>query len=181
MFRSLCGAALLVCSGAAFAQGSFDFSHIPGLTGEAKVQINLNPAMLGFITAAAESSDPETAQALQGVHGVQVYVYEIGSANRPLLDFVESTSKTLEQEGWQRMVYVQDKSDKVRMYVKSDDAKVLGLTMMVVSEDGEAVFINVDGDLDPATLGRLVGSLGVGDVIGEAAGKTSPAANQAAQ
>ncbi|HEX5419303.1 MAG TPA: DUF4252 domain-containing protein [Gammaproteobacteria bacterium] len=156
-----------------------DFSQIPGLDRPPKVQIDLTPALLNFASAAAKSSDnPEMAQALSGVRGVRLFVYDIGQDAKPVLDFIEASANTLEREGWQRAVYVQDDSDKVRLYVKSSGSQIAGLTMMVVEKGDEAVFINVDGSLDPVMLGRLASSLGAGDVLGQLGGQHGGAAKR---
>jgi uncharacterized protein DUF4252 len=155
-------AALLGVSSVCWAQaGFFDFSKIPGLP-EPTVQIDLNPAMLGFVAEAARSTDPETADVLTGIEGVRVYVYEdIGANMQAVLSYIDDTSKQLESEGWHRTVFVQEGDEKVRIYMKlatatgSTKSNVSGLTIMVADGGGEAVFINVAGEIEPAQFGRL--------------------------
>lgn len=159
---SIAAAAWLGLSAAAHAQdGFFDFSKIPGLNAAPSVTIDLNAAMLGFVTAAAQQADPETASMLAGIRGVRVYVYEdVPERDAAAVQrFVDDTSGQLEKDGWHRAVFVQDGEDKVRMYVKMGDqaqpSRLSGLTVMVTDSTGEAVFINVDGQIDPAQLGRI--------------------------
>lgn len=163
-------AALAAVSSLANAQGAFDFSRIPGLTAEPTVQIDLNPMMLGFVTEAARASDPAAADVLDGIRGIRVMVYELGGTSQPVLDFIDSASGALEGEGWQRAVYVQEGDEKVRVYMKFDDTQVAGLTVMVADGGGEAVFVNIDGVIDPAKLGQIAGTLGMSDMLGAFAG-----------
>jgi uncharacterized protein DUF4252 len=158
----LAAVALLgVCAAAHAQNGFFDFSKIPGLNATPSVTIDLNAAMLGFVTAATQEADPEAASMLAGIRGVRVYVYEnVADGEAAAVQrFVDSASGKLESEGWHRAVFVQDGEDKVRMYVKIGDpaapSRLSGLTVMVAGSSGEAVFINVDGQIDPSQLGRL--------------------------
>ena len=168
---SLAATALLAFCGAARAQnGYFDFGQIPGLDAEPTVQIDLNPMMLGWVTQAAKQNDPEAAKVIENLKGVRVRVYEnIDSAAKAVGQFVENASHKLEGEGWQRTVYVSDGSDRVRIYMKPGDPKaakpeIAGFVVMVVDES-DAVFINVDGPVDPEQLGRLAGGFGWGGML----------------
>lgn len=158
-----------VVSTAAAAQGSFDFSRVEALPAEPSVQIDLPAAMLGFVTEAARTSDPATAKALEGIRGVRVLVYEDLDAHAPMLDTLEETSRMLEDEGWQRMVYVNEDEERVRMYVKLGGESLAGMTVMVVSSN-EAVFLNVDGSIEPATLGQLASAFGMGGMLDDMTG-----------
>lgn len=164
-------ACALALAGTASAQGYFEFGQIPGISGEPTVQIDLSGAMLAFINAAATEADPSAAEALKGIEGVRVRVYETIENEQAVLDFIDDTSGTLERAGWQRAVYVQEGTEKVRIYTKVDQQQMTGLTLMVY--DGEAVFINVAGSIDPAQLAKLLGGFGtngLNSILGGAAG-----------
>lgn len=161
---------LAVTATSASAQGSFDFSSVPGLPSEPSVQIDLPAAMLGFVTEAARASDPGAADALAGIRGVRVLVYEDLDETAPVLETIEQASRMLEDDGWQRMVYVNDGDDKVRLYVKLGGEHLAGMTVMVMDGGGEAVFVNVDGMIEPATLGHLANSFGMGGMLDDITG-----------
>jgi uncharacterized protein DUF4252 len=146
------------------AQGYFEFGQIPGISGEPTVQIELGAGLLAFVLAAATQADPAAADALKGIEGIRVRVYETIENEQAVLDFIDDTSGRLESAGWERAVFVQEGTDKVRIYAKLEQQKMTGLTLMVY--DGEAVFINVAGALDPAQLGKLVGAFDVNGVNG---------------
>ncbi len=168
MFKPVISIAAVAClgfsAGAHAQDGFFDFGKIPGLDKQPTVQIDLNPAMLGFVMAATEPTDPETAKLIAGIRGVRVFVYEdIGDDLAAVQKFVDDTSSTLERDGWHRAVFVQEGDEKVRMYVKLGEpgagtSNLNGLTVMVTDGSGEAVFINVAGSIQPAQLGRLAGA-----------------------
>ena len=151
------------CASAA-AQEFFDFGKIPGVPDEPNVEVDLNAALLAFVTEAAKTSDADVADAISGLDGVRVRVYEDLEDPATVGSFVDDSSKRLERAGWQRTVYVADDDDKVRVYVKMKDQHVSGMTVMVTDGD-EAVFMNISGQIDAAQLGRLARMMGVGDVL----------------
>ena len=73
-------------------------------------------------------------------------------------------SEAMERQGWQRSVYVQDEGERVRIYMRFDDTRMSGMTVMV-TDDTEAVFVSVAGQIDPAVLGRVAGTLGINGVL----------------
>jgi hypothetical protein len=166
MFKKylLFGSALLLCQ-ASFAQGYFDFDGLPGISANPSVQIDLNPAMLSFVSAAANAADPEAAKMLAGIENVRLRVYENVEDRAAFLDFIDDTSGTLERDGWQRVVYVEEEDSKVRIYMKIEDTIASGITVMVADAKDEAVLINIAGKIDPAQLGALMNSVGAGSVL----------------
>jgi len=180
--KGLLGAVALVITTTANAQGYFSFDEIPGL-GEPTVQIDLPPALLGFVNEAAKGvTSPEATNALAGVQNVRVRVYEdIGDNMAALTKFVEDTSATLEREGWHAAVRIRDEGENVRIYMKpTTDASaapgtLAGLTVMVTDDSGdEAVFINVSGAIQPEQLGKLANAVGMNGVFGTPAPTPPP-------
>lgn len=166
MWKTIATAGLAMTWSAANAQGYFDFGEIEGLAEEPKVQIDLNAAMLGFVREAARVAEPEAAEAMDGVEGVRVRVYDILDDAGPVLDFIDEVSERLESEGWQRMVYIQEEGTRVRIYVTFNESRIAGMTVMAAEEGGdEAVFINLLGEIDPAKIGQAAAALGVDGVV----------------
>lgn len=166
MILGVAAAVLAVVSGTARAQGYFDFTQVPGLGDEPQVQIDLNPAMLRFVTSAARADDPAAAEVLEGIENVRVLVYEMLEDPAAVLAFVEDSSGRLESEGWQRVVYIQEEDEKVRVYMKLENDRAVGMTVMIVDTGAdEALFINIAGQIDPAKLGQLADSVGVHGVL----------------
>lgn len=166
---------LLAASATAQAQGEFSFGEIPGLDVEPTVEIDLNPAMMGVLGAAAQGADPQAASALAGITSVRVYVYEgIGDGLQAVLAFVDKTSAALEGAGWHAAVRVREQGEQVRVYMKpsAPTAGVAagtldGITVMVTDSGAgdEAVFVNIAGKIRPEQLGKVVGSFGMGGVL----------------
>jgi hypothetical protein len=166
MISRILAASLAAFSGAVGAQGYFDFSQVPGLGEDPHVQIDLNPAMLGFVTAAVQATDPNAAEAIAGIEHVRVRVYEQVEDPAAVLAFIDDSSGRLERDGWQRAVYVQGDQEKVRVYLKFENNRAVGMTVMVVDGGGgEAVFINIAGEIDPAKLGQVANAMGMGGMV----------------
>ncbi|HEX6995209.1 MAG TPA: DUF4252 domain-containing protein [Gammaproteobacteria bacterium] len=155
-------------------QSPFRFDSIPGIAAEPHVQIDLGPALLGFAAEAARQSDPSAADMIAGLRGVSVRVYEELADAAAVQSFVDQTSQSLEQSGWERVVFVQDGTDKVRVHARVENEQIVGMTVMVL-DPSEAVFINIDGQIDPAQLGRVAAGMGFGDVLGAIMGAAQAA------
>jgi hypothetical protein len=150
------------------AQGFFDFSDIPGIDSEPTVQIDLTPEMLSFMTGVAgEGAGDEASALLSGIEGIRVRVYEDVRNPREVADYIDEASRRLEAAGWSRAVYIVDDEDRVRMYMRFEEGEVSGMTVLV-SSDADAVFVNLAGRINPATLGQVARTMGLEHVIGAA-------------
>jgi hypothetical protein len=167
---ALAAGSVLALGGAANAQGYFSFDDIPGIDAEPSVEIDLNPAMMGFFGEAARGAAGDASSALEGITNVRVRVYEgIGDDAQALAKFADNAAQTLERQGWQAVVRIREDGENVRIYMKPAAAgsvnagTIEGLTVMITdSGDGdEAVFINVAGKIEPAQLGRLASQIGM--------------------
>lgn len=161
-------AVLALASTSALAQGSFDFSRVPGLAAEPAVQIDLPGEMLRFLADVGRAADPRAADALDGIRGVRVLVYENLDDTASTLETIDEASRMLESEGWQRMVYVNDGDETVRMHVRLAEQGLVGMTVICSERGGEAAFINIDGEFDPVALGRIAQTIGMSGLFGAA-------------
>jgi hypothetical protein len=50
---------------------------------------------------------------------------------------------------------IREDENEVYLYVKEHGEEIDGLTAMVISEEGEAVFVNIVGHIDPSQIGRI--------------------------
>jgi hypothetical protein len=158
------GGFVLVASGAAMAQGVFDFDDIPGVDEEPAVSVDLNSALLGFIRGMLGDVDPTTADILSGLRSIRVRVYKDADKTSQFSNFMDKVSEELDDSGWQSMVRVDDQRSKVRIHMQMTEQEVTGMTVMLF--DGkEAVFINIDGTINAADLGKLMATLQQGGMM----------------
>lgn len=122
--------------------------------------ISLNDWMLQIGREALEDDELE---ALSGVESVSVRIYE--AASEQLAGATRALAAELGNRGWAPVVQVRDDGDDVRVLMKSDGRDIAGVTVLVQSRGGEAVFVNAYGAISPEHLGRLLSRLGeLGDV-----------------
>lgn len=147
------GTLVVVFSGSAVAQGSFEFDEIPGE--EPALVVDFNPVMLSFLRTMMTESNPEGAELLSGLRSIKMRVYSnVDNATR-FNNFIADVTEELEDEGWMPVVSGQDEGSNVRIHMQMNAEEVLGMTFMV-NDGSEAFFINIDGTLTAADLGRIM-------------------------
>ncbi|MDX1571339.1 MAG: DUF4252 domain-containing protein [Xanthomonadales bacterium] len=143
--------------------GYVDFGDLAGVTGaEPAVEISLGQALLSFISAAAREEDPELADALGRLRSIRLNVFQLDADSLPnARKRAGEIARRLEQDFWEPAVSVRSEDSTIHMYMKSEGDRVAGMTVMMVGQDGEAVFMNIVGEIDPAQLGRVAARFGV--------------------
>lgn len=150
-------------SAASFASGSVDFADLSGSYGEAKVEINLPKSLINMVTTLSQSEEPEIAAALSGVEFIKVRVYDLKGDSAAALSTLETVTTNIRQLDWHPIVSVNEDKERVRIFSKITDDVMDGLVVMVVDENGpgEAIFINIVGQIDPAKVGTLAESMNI--------------------
>ena len=147
---------MLVCStAAANAQGFVDFSDIPGVDAEPMVEVNITPFAISIAQGALRASDPQTADLLSKLRGIQVRAYNAANNTRQINNFIDNVTEDLEDDGWERVVTVQDEASRVRVLARMDAEQISGVTVMVV-DNTEAFFVNIDATVTTEDLGRIL-------------------------
>lgn len=135
--------------------GYVDFGELDTIFGEPTVQIAVGQSLLGLVSALSASEDPEAAEMFKRLNGVRVNVFETEAMAAGAVDYVKNVSSKLGDRGWESVVTVNSAEEQVRIFMKIDNGRVQGITVMAV-EENEAVFVNVIGDINPAELERVM-------------------------
>jgi hypothetical protein len=144
--------------GEALPPGQVDFGTFPApASGGQFVEVNLTSSLISLATKFLEKDQPDVAQVLKGLQLVRVNVIGMTEANRSDIESrVQAIRKELEAKGWERIVKVQEKSDDVGVYIKTQNKDtVQGVVVVVMDGKKQAVFVNVVGDLKPEQLSML--------------------------
>ena len=157
----------LLAVGVAFAEkiskspGYFDLEWIQIPDDAEEVQdIDLKAALKGLAADAKESGDDEFAQLLGLIKSVRVKGYSVDKYSvKETEDYVKKSRNMLEDQGWERMIYVKDDEETVTVSTKSVGDDMVGLMVVAYEPGEEASFVNVVGDLDLAYLIGLAGKL----------------------
>jgi len=135
--------------------GYVDFGELSSIFGEPTVQIAVGKSLLGLVGSLSASEDPEAAELFKRLNGVRVNVFETQQMADGAVDYVKDVSSQLSSLGWESVVTVNTADEQVRIFMKIDEDKVQGITVMAV-EENEAVFVNVIGSLNADELGKVM-------------------------
>jgi len=162
----------------ALQPGEITFDDLSKTYGEAKVEINLNRQLIGLVSSFSRNEDPEVAAILNGLQQITVRVYQMNNSVDTAYQAVEQVAKKIRKENWLPLVSVNNDEQKVRIFSRSTNEKMDGLVVMVVDakKGGEAVFINIVGEIDPAKISAVTQSLNIN--INGTDSKTLDAAKQ---
>jgi Skp family chaperone for outer membrane proteins len=137
---------------------------IPAAKGEF-VEVNLSAGMLKFASKLAAREEPEAAALIAGLKHVRVNVVSLDDTNRQgMIDHIESIRRKLSEQGWTQMVTVRERGERnnVDVHVKQrgDDA-IDGLVITVIDEKGEAVLVNIVGNISADQIAKVADNLDI--------------------
>lgn len=137
---------------------------MPSTKGEF-VEVNLSPAMLKFAAKLAAHHEPEAAELVGSLKRVRVNVIGMDEGNRAAtVEQIESVRRKLTDQGWTKMVTVREKNDgdNVDVHIKqSGDEAIDGIVVTVIDRKGEAVFVNIVGNINADQIGKLAEKLDI--------------------
>lgn len=141
--------------------GNIDFNDLSNVYGEPKVEINLGSGLISMVSTFARHDDPEVAQLLNKLENVKVRVYNLNNQSVDhAFKSVDSVTKMLRKDKWEPIVSVNEEGEKVRIFTKLTNEVIDGLVVMAVNaHSGEAVFINIVGEINPAEISKVTQSL----------------------
>ena len=113
-----------------------------------------------------ESSDPadrELKRALHGLKAIYIRSFEFPENNQYAEADVAEVRSQLSAPGWNALAQVRQHghdSENVDIYVSMDHELVTGIAILA-SSPRQFTIVNIVGSVDPATLGKLGGRLGL--------------------
>ncbi len=157
---------LFTVSAYANSKGQIDFADLSSYYGEPKVEINLSASLMNLVGSFAKSEDPEVAEILSNLEFIKVRVYNLNGKSEKANTTIDSVSKKLRADKWETLVTVNDNEEnqKVRVFSKTTNDVIDGIVVMVVSpekEAGEAVFINIVGEINPDKIAKITDNLDI--------------------
>jgi hypothetical protein len=144
---------------AAHSPGQVDFGKFtpPGGSGQF-VEIQIKSNLLSLAAQFVEKQQPDVAKLLRSVELVRVNVVGLTEENRDeVTKRVRQIRQELDARGWEQTVRVQEKhGEDVGIYTKKRGGEALaGLVITVLEPKGEAVLINIVGDIRPEQVAVL--------------------------
>ncbi|NOX19462.1 MAG: DUF4252 domain-containing protein [Chlorobi bacterium] len=158
--------ALLLFSGMIFAQDD-DYSKYPGYVdfgnfekyedSDNITEVVIEENLLRMVAKLAGDKDEELSGLIGGLKLIKVYSFEVDKNNETdIKKRIKNVDKKLMDQDWDRIVRVKQKDEITNIYIKTaNDNKVLGLVVASLEKDGEATFVNIVGNINLETIGRL--------------------------
>lgn len=152
--------ALLPSLAAAEEPGYADFGKFSAGPASRFVEVNVRAGLLKFAAKIAAAHEPDAAELLKNIKHVRVNVVGLDETNQAAtVARVQAIRADLEQKGWEKIVTAHEPkksgSDDVVVFMKSDDDTILGIVVTVIASKGEAVLVNVVGNIRAEELARL--------------------------
>jgi hypothetical protein len=123
------------------------------------VEVNLSPGLLKFAAKIAAVKEPEAAALLGNLRRVRVNVVSLDDKNRAgTVEQINAIRRKLATQGWTQIVTVREKEggDNVDVHVKQNaDDSIDGIVVTVIDKKGEAVFVNIVGNITADQLGVI--------------------------
>ncbi len=132
-----------------------EWIDIPDDAKEVK-DINLDVVLLSIAADAEENQDEALMQALQMIKSIRVKSWSVGDEDPVAAKAMKKISKKLKDNDWKRLIYVKSDEETVTVSTKTVDGDMVGLMLVVFEVDENVAFVNVVGDLNLATLMKLV-------------------------
>ena len=137
--------------------GYIDFSKYVSVSAEdSTVEVNLKAPLLRLAASIMEEENTEISQLIAGIQLVRVHVYEVDDENREqFTESVRKISETLRTKNWEQLVRVKDGDENVGVFANMPSEESIAGIVVSVSEDDEAVFVNIVGDVTLDSLAAL--------------------------
>jgi len=159
----LTGVMLAVFVGFGGAQASAQSGYYPieemGIfaDGDLEVDVDLSGAMLRVAAGAMENQDERLAELVANLERVRVQVgAPSGVDAATVAQTMAAAQATLVGAGWQKILSVEEESEQVYLYALESGGNIAGLTAFVNEGGEEVVVVNIVGDINPETLGRML-------------------------
>ena len=143
--------------------GLVDFGRlVPSVHGQF-VEVNLSQGMLKFAGKIASCQDADAGDLISNLRQIRINVIGTDDSNHAdIVGKIRALSHKLESDGWTQVATIRDGKGggDVNVHVKQHGADVIdGVVVTVLNENGEAVFINVVGNISADKLGVIAEKL----------------------
>ncbi len=128
--------------------------------GDLEVDVDLSGAMLRVAAGAMEDQDERLAELVANLERVRVQVgMPSGVDAATVAQKMAAAQATLGGAGWQKILSVEESTEQVYLYALESAGNIVGLTVFVNEGGEEVVVVNIVGDINPETLGRLLANM----------------------
>ena len=121
------------------------------------IEVRINSNLINMAARLTEKAEPDVARMLRNLKAVRVNVIGLTDENRDeITQRVQTVRRQLDEQGWERIVTVRDRNEDVGVYLKlRGEEAVEGLVVTVTDGQGEAVFVNIVGEIRPEQVAEI--------------------------
>jgi len=144
--------------------GYVDFGDFTEFENSTKVtEVILDEDLLSVLATMSDEEDPNIMSNRNGIRVVKENIYEIRDENKDLLKKkINEIDSKLSNTNWKRIVKTRSEDEMANVYIKlNSDKQIVGLAVTNFEEGGEAAFVNIVGNIDLATIGKLGKKFGI--------------------
>jgi hypothetical protein len=138
--------------------GYFDFGDLTVFEkGDEVTEVFLESNILNMVAAITEDEEPELSAMLNGLKLVKVNVFKVSDKNEAAItNRINELNKKLTTRRWDRIVRSRGGNEIVNIYIKtSGKSAINGLVVTTINKGGEAVFVNIVGNIDLKKISKL--------------------------
>jgi hypothetical protein len=139
--------------------------NLDNLASKAKavVDLSLDSSMLhiaGQFLSSEKSDEAKAKAAILGLKGVYVKSFEFDKEGQYTPDDLKPIRAQLQAPGWSRVVNVVDRSEGAEIYLKTEEGKTAGLTVLAW-EAKALTIVQIIGPINLDQLSELGGKFGI--------------------
>lgn len=118
--------------------------------------------LAGFLMDGDDPHDAEVKKLLRGLEAIRVRSYTFAKEFAYPEAAVEAVRQQLQQQGWSSLLQIRNRHERtaVDICIAHDGERATGLAL-VATDPHEFTIVNIVGSIEPDTLDRLEGHLGV--------------------
>ncbi len=123
---------------------------------ESTLEVFITKPLLSLVAAASSEEDPALYKLLKNLALIRVEQFSVkGKGHGEVKKVINRVADKLVKDNWTRTVRVKETEEQVEIFLKNEGENVAGLLMMSLEHDREATFINIVGNIDMDSLGKL--------------------------
>jgi hypothetical protein len=138
--------------------GYFDFGDFKSISKtDEGTEVNIQEHLIKMVAKMSEEKDKQLAEMLNGIKLIKVNTFPVTNKNRNLITKkIESVQSALSRNNWDNIVRIKQKGENINVSLKTDkNRKITGLVVAGIADKEQAVFVNIVGNIDLETLGKL--------------------------
>ncbi len=125
--------------------------------------IHISQELFGLFSDIDAENDEEMAEVkdmMSQLNYIRILMYDVKDGNRAEMEEFKKEMDNFDLEGFTELMVVKEKDEEVRFLITKKGDRISEL-LLIISEDGEAGFISITGDIDINTVSKLSKTMGL--------------------